>query len=223
MWPWHWLGNWCVKLPATNGNSDGPLHTQSLFTFNSPLCYPNQSLMWIEIQGQLGVRASQNEAVCINWMTLLLMYFLSSLLVLLLIIACADSSLTNLAFPKLLLEDYCEILLRPGHLIEWTLQKIMWKVRRDKTVKDGKSLCIDTRKCWMCVCDEGSIRSVSGATLSCWMGSGKRGGVGAAGVLAQAPGPLWSCTHMQWHEADSQSSPLLRFTDEQWQQRSHYH
>lgn len=90
---------------------------------------------------------------------------------------------------------------------------------------EGREKCTRTYACeiFSCTCDvaeqEGSIRSESrsGATLSCGMSSGKRGGAGAAGMLTQAPGPLWSCTHMQWHGADSQSSALLRLTDEQWQ------
>ena len=44
-----------------------------------------------------------------------------------------------------------------------------------------------------------------------------RGWPGAAGSLTQALGPLQRCTHMWWHEADSQSSALLHLTDEQRQ------
>lgn len=68
---------------------------------------------------------------------------------------------------------------------------------------------------------EGSVRSESrsGArSLVEWVVV-REEGAGAAGMLTQAPGPLWSCTHMQWHGADSQSSALLRLTDEQWQHK----
>lgn len=70
------------------------------------------------------------------------------------------------------------------------------KKRIDKRVKDRNSFHYLVH-----VCDvpkqEGGTRSQSGsrATLSSGMGSSKRRGVGAAGMLAQAPGPL--CTHMQ--------------------------
>lgn len=105
-------------------------------------------------------------------------------MVLFLIKACADSSLTSL---------------------QWVME-------------DGNSLHYVVHVCDVAE-QEGSTRSQSRsrAPLSCGMGSSKRSGAEAAGMPAQTPGPRWNCTHMQWHEADSQSSALLRLTDEQWQ------
>lgn len=80
-----------------------------------------------EIQGQSIIKERRDKAVCINLLhdIAIDVIFLSSVLVLFLIKACADSSLTNLSFRKWLLDDYCEILLKTGHMIEWTLQKIV--------------------------------------------------------------------------------------------------
>lgn len=161
---------WCCdtglsKTPHTTGFS-------LLFTF----CIIQTRMIWMkgsELEGRAGIKLH----VLTSYMILLVMFFLSSVLVLFLIKACADSSLTSL---------------------QWTME-------------DGN------------VCDvaeqEGSTRSRSRsrAPLSCEMGSRERSGVEAAGMPARTPGPRWSCTHMQWHEADSQSSALLRLTDEQWQ------
>lgn len=68
-------------------------------------------------------------------------------------------------------------------------------MRRDRIAKDRKkSVCRRVHVKYVHVCvwakQEGSIRSDSGsrAEFPCGMGSIKRGGVGVAGMLAQAPG-----------------------------------
>lgn len=62
---WHWLGNWCEKLPATDGSSEAPTltlfgHFQFTFVLTKP------KLDMDGIQGQSGVGESQNKAVCLN-------------------------------------------------------------------------------------------------------------------------------------------------------------
>lgn len=116
--------------------------------------------------------------------------------------------------------------LRLGIWLNELPGKLWKKVRREKILKDGEK-CARTYVCeiFARTCDvaeqEGSVRSESrsGArSLVEWVVV-REEGAGAAGMLTQAPGPLWSCTHMQWHGADSQSSALLRLTDEQWQHK----
>lgn len=111
------------------------------------------------------------------------------------IIACAESSLSNPTSSKCLLEDYCKILLRTGHLIEWTL--LFWKSALCKRWRHSiVKVCVWTHSCtvsyvhvYVKAKKEGNIRSdwASRATLSCGMGSSKRGGVG--GWLGCLPRP----------------------------------
>lgn len=160
------------------------------------------------------------------------MHFLSSVLVLLLIIACADSSLTNLTFPKLHLEHYGEILLRAGHLIEWTLRKNVPYVKGEKrqdSEGQKKKICVWTHACKMsaCVspCKAGGQHKVrSRATLFCGMGSSKRGrGWGGLGCLPRPQGlskAAHTCSDMQQIVSALPSYAWLMSSDST---RSRYH
>lgn len=104
-----WLCTKSSLTCATNRNLELPSLPPSLPTFfvhfQSTFLLSKVQLDKNRTQGQKGLKGDRSENVFINYLTLLLMQLLSSLLVLLQIIPYAESSLSNLSFRKLPPED----------------------------------------------------------------------------------------------------------------------